>query len=214
MMYSTSIIIAAPRRIGDPCAWKQSYKRLPPHLCRIIGPCPPPPDIFSILASCIDLRTASDLSVENEKGYHGWIIARIYNTTIIKGHVPTDGRIEDTTSYRTEVCGTIELLAVYGMIQSVYNWNATTIEDVCSSDSALNRIWNKGKDYVYDQYRPDANAITSARVLLASCKHINIFPTLVRGYADKRGHQYTLQEETNIQTDGLAGKAHANIPPE
>jgi hypothetical protein len=99
MKDSTSNNIAAPRRISDPCSWMQSYKILPLHLRRIIGPCPPPPDIFSITPSGIDLRTASDGSVENEKGYHGWIIARMDNNIIIKGYGPTDGIIKDTTIY-------------------------------------------------------------------------------------------------------------------
>jgi hypothetical protein len=34
------------------------------------------------------------------------------NTTIIEGYGPTDVIIEDTTSYRTEVCGTIAVLTV------------------------------------------------------------------------------------------------------
>jgi hypothetical protein len=136
------------------------------------------------------------------------------NKTIIKGYGPTDGRIEDTTSYRTDFCGTITVLAVYGMIHSVYTWNAATIEHVCDSESALNHIWNKEKDGVLNQYRPDAGAITAARVLLSSMKHTNISPKWVRGHADKIGPPYTIQEEINMQTDQLAGKAPANFPPE
>jgi hypothetical protein len=211
---STIINAASLKRISDPCPWTQSYKRLPAHLCRVIGTCPSPPDILSITPSGIDLRTASDGSVENEKGYPGWIIVRMDNTTLIKGYGSTYGRIEDTTSYRTEVCSTIAILAVYGMVQSVYNWNAATIEHVFDSESALNHIWNKEKDVVFDQYRPDADAITAARVLLSSTKHTHISPKWVRGHADKMGPPYTLQEEINMQTDRLTGKAHANQPPE
>jgi hypothetical protein len=72
----------------------------------------------------ITLRTASDGSVENEKGYYGWIGATLDNATIIEGHGPTDGRIQDTTSYRTEVSGTIAILTIYNMIVEVYNWKA------------------------------------------------------------------------------------------
>jgi hypothetical protein len=75
---------------------------------RTIGPCPPPLEISDSIPS-----------VENEKGYHGCIIVHIDNTTIIEGYGPADGRIEDTASYRTEVCGTIAVLAVYGTIQSI-----------------------------------------------------------------------------------------------
>jgi hypothetical protein len=71
--------------------------------------------------------------------------------------------MEDTTSYRTEVCGTIAVLAVYGMTQSVDKWNASTIEHVCDSESALDHIWNKEKDGIFDQSRPDAYAITAVR---------------------------------------------------
>jgi hypothetical protein len=88
----------------------------------------------------MELRTASDGSVENERGYHGWIIALMDNTAIIEGCGPTDGNIKDTTSYRTEVCSTLTVLVVYGMIQAVYSWNASNIEHVCDSESALNRV--------------------------------------------------------------------------
>jgi hypothetical protein len=49
----------------------------------------------------IALWTASDGSVENEKGYHGWIVATPENATSIEGNCPTDCRIKYTTSYRT-----------------------------------------------------------------------------------------------------------------
>jgi hypothetical protein len=81
---STSIEVAVPRRMSDHCPWTQAYKRLPAHLRCIIGPCPPPPEIFSNIPLDIDLRTTSDGLVENEKGYHGWIIARMDNTTLIE----------------------------------------------------------------------------------------------------------------------------------
>jgi hypothetical protein len=180
----------------------------------MIGPCPPPPDIFDIIPSDIQLRTASDGSVENENGYHGWIIARTDNTKIIEGYGPSYDRIENTTSYRTEFYGTIAVLTVYGMIQSVYKWQASTIEHVCDSESALDRIWNKEKDCVFDPSRPDADAITVAKLLLYNTKHTIISPLWVRGHADKRGLRYTLQEEINMQTDNLAKKAHTNLPLE
>jgi hypothetical protein len=52
--------------------------------------------LFHLIVT-IALRTASDGSVENEKGYHGWIVATLDNATIIEGHGPTEGRIKDTT---------------------------------------------------------------------------------------------------------------------
>jgi hypothetical protein len=99
------------------------------------------------------------------------------------------------------------------MIQSAYNWNAATIEHVYNSESALNCIWNKDKDGIFDQSRPDTNTITAARVPLSSTKHTNIYSKWVRGNACRRGPPYTLEEEINMQTDQLAGKAHANLPP-
>jgi hypothetical protein len=116
------------------------------------------------------------VQLKMKKGYHGWIIARMDNKKIVKGYGPTDGIIDVTTSYRTEVYGTIAVLVVYGMIQSVYNWNAATIEHVWDSESALNRIWNKEKDGIFEQLRPASEAITAARVLLLSMKHTNISP--------------------------------------
>jgi hypothetical protein len=73
---------------------------------------PPSLDIYIIATSGIEWRTASGGSVENKRGYHGWLIARMDNTTIIEGCGPMDGRIKDATSYRTELCGAIAVLAV------------------------------------------------------------------------------------------------------
>jgi hypothetical protein len=136
------------------------------------------------------------------------------NTTIIEGYGPTYGRIEDTTSYRTEVCGTITVLTVYGMIQLVYKWNAAMIEHVCDIESALDRISNNEKDGVFDHSRPDADSITAARLLLSAMKHTSVLPRWVRGHADKRGPSYKLQEEINMQTKKLVGKASINLPLE
>jgi hypothetical protein len=98
------------------------------------------------------------------------------------------------------------------MIQSVYKWHTSTIEHVCDSESALDRIWNKEKDGIFDQSRPDADAMTVKRLLLSNTKHTIISPLWVRGHTDKRGPPYTLQEKINMQTDNLAGKAHINLP--
>jgi hypothetical protein len=174
----------------------------------------PPPGIFENTPSDVKLRKAIDGSVENENGYHGWIIARIDNTTIIEGCGPTDGRIEDTTSYRTVVCGTIEVIAVYDMVHSVYKRNASTIEHVCYSESALDLTWNKEKYGIFDHSRKDTDAITAVRLILYTMKHTIISPLLVTGHADKRGPSYRLQEEINIQIDNLAGKAQINLPLE
>jgi hypothetical protein len=76
------------------------------------------------------LRMVSDGSVEKEIGYHGWIVALMDNIMIMEIHGPTYGLIQDMTSYRTEVCRTITILAIYNIIVKVYNWKARTIEHV------------------------------------------------------------------------------------
>jgi hypothetical protein len=102
------------------------------------------------------------------------------------------------------------VLAVYGMIQSVYKWNdSTTIEQVCDSESALNRIWSKEKYGIFDQSRPYADA--AAILLLSTTNRTIIYPLWVRGNADERGPSYTLQEEIDMQTDNLSRKAHINL---
>jgi hypothetical protein len=109
------------------------------------------------------------------------------NTTIIEGYGPTDGRIEDTTSYRTEVCVTIAVLDIYGMMQSLYKWHASTVEHVCDSESALDCIWNKDKEVIFDQSITDADAITAARLPLSNTKQRIISPRWVKVNAGKRG---------------------------
>jgi hypothetical protein len=67
----------------------------------------------------ISLWTASEGSVENERGCDGLMVALLDNSTIIEAHGPTNGHIQDTTSYRTEVSRIIEIIAIYNMIISV-----------------------------------------------------------------------------------------------
>jgi hypothetical protein len=81
------------------------------------------------------------------------------NSTIMEGHGPTDGCIQDETSYRAEVSGTIAILPIYNMIVKLYNWKAKYIKDVCDSESALDIIWNVEPDEVFDQSQPDYDVI-------------------------------------------------------
>jgi hypothetical protein len=73
------------------------------------------------------------------------------NSMIMEGHGQTDGRIQDTTSYITEVSGTLAILAIYNMIVKVYNWKAKDIEHVCDSKSTLDRIGNLEPDGLFYQ---------------------------------------------------------------
>jgi hypothetical protein len=146
----------------------------------------------------ITLRTASDGSVENEKGYHGWIVATLDSATIIEGHGPTNGRIQDKTSYRTEVSGTIAILKIYNIIVKVNDCKAKKIKHVCDSESAIDRIWNVEPDGFFDQSRPHADVILVAKVQVQKVKHTKSVPTWVRGHADKRGTPYTDQEQINM----------------
>jgi hypothetical protein len=82
---------------------------------------------------------------------------------------------------------------------------------VRDSKLALDRIWNKGKDCIFDQPSPDADAITSMRVLVSTTKHTTISPLWVRLHADKIGPSYTPQGGINMQTDKVAGKADLNL---
>jgi hypothetical protein len=60
---------------------------MPTHILCFIGPCTRPPQVFQTMTRSISLQTASDGSVENERGYHGWIVALMDNSTIIEGHI-------------------------------------------------------------------------------------------------------------------------------
>jgi hypothetical protein len=174
----------------------------------------PPPQEFRSMTSNIVIRTASNGSVENERGYHGWIIALTDNTTLIKGNRHTDGRIQVTTSYRTKVSGTIAILAIYNMMVKVYNWKAKEIEHACDSESVLDRIWNTEPDGVFEQSLPDSDIILVEKALINKAKHTKIIQTWVRGKADKRGPPYTDQEDFNMRSDKLAGNAHTTLPNE
>jgi hypothetical protein len=96
------------------------------------------------------------------------------------------------------------VLAVYGMIHSVYNWNTSTIEHISNRESALNHIWNKEKDGVFDKSRPNADARLATRKLLTSTRQTHVSPKWVRGHADKREFmvykQQTLLRQITAET--------------
>jgi hypothetical protein len=64
---------------------------------------PSPPVIFCTKPSYINQPAARNGPVENAKGCHGWIIARMDNTKIIEGYGPTDGRINGGNPFNKSV---------------------------------------------------------------------------------------------------------------
>jgi hypothetical protein len=59
------------------------------------------------------------------------------HTTIIEGHGTTYGCIQDTASYRTEVCRMIAILAIYSLIVKLYNWRAKDVDLILSLEYLL-----------------------------------------------------------------------------
>jgi hypothetical protein len=125
------IILPIARTLHFPCPWNTQYQLLPTHLICIIVPFPTPPQIFQSIDSLTHIRSASDGSVIHNKGFQGWLGAKLGNTLLIQGFGATDGRLEDVSSYRAEICGNITAFTIISLIQKSYGFSPPTIEHIC-----------------------------------------------------------------------------------
>jgi hypothetical protein len=70
-------------------------------------------------------------------GYQGWLIATLNNEILPDDFGAMDGRVEDTHSYRCEVCGNIAAFAILNIIRCVYGFSPSTVEHVCDNQSTI-----------------------------------------------------------------------------
>jgi hypothetical protein len=54
------------------------------------------------------------------------MIATLDNDIILEGFGATDGRVEDTHSYRAELCGNIATFSILNIIRRVYGFIPTS----------------------------------------------------------------------------------------
>jgi hypothetical protein len=87
---------------------------------------------------------------------------------------------------------------VFTIIRKVYGFSPAFIEHVCDNQTAISATWKDENISVFDKTKPDADVAKLAK----------------NGIADLQlnGHPFSPQEELNILTDGLSGKAQNLLP--
>jgi hypothetical protein len=86
---------------------------------------------------------------------------------------------------------------------------------ICDNKSAITATWKDENISVFDETKPDADVAKVARNSIAALQPFSTVKSFwVEGHADKRGPSFSLQEELNILTDGLAALAQTALPPD
>jgi hypothetical protein len=168
------------------CPWQTQYQRLRSHLRRIIVPCPPPPQCFENLPSSTTIHSTSYGSVLHSLGYQGWFIATLDNGILLEGVGATYGRVEDTHSYKEELCGNIATLSILNIIRCVYGFNPPDIEHVCDNQSDITATWKENTLSVFDKTEPDYDVIMVARSAISELQQLSTVKAFwVSSHADK-----------------------------
>jgi hypothetical protein len=168
------------------CPWRTQYQRPPSHLCRIIGPCPPPSQCFQNLLSSTNIRSASEGSFLHSLGCQGCLIVTLDNGILIKGFGSTYDRVEDTHSYRAELCGNIATFSILNIIRCVYGFTPPVIEHVCDNQSTITDTWKKNTLSVFAKTKPDVDVIMVARSAISELQQfLTVKAFWVRSHADK-----------------------------
>jgi hypothetical protein len=165
------------------------------------------------MRSTSPIISASDGSVLDCPGYQGWLVATLDNEILIQSFGATDGRVEDTNSYRAELCGNVATFAIINIIRRIYGFAPHSIQHVCGNQSAITATWKHDTLSVFDKTKPDPDVIIVDRVYLSEL-HLNspAKPYWVASHSDKRGPPYTIQEKLNILTDKLTERAQTELP--
>jgi hypothetical protein len=195
------------------CPCRKQSELLPTHLRRIIGPCHSPPQCFQSIHQLTNIRSASDGSVLFCQGFQGLLIAKLDNEVLIQGFGATDGRLEDTSSYRANICGSIATFTVLTLIRKVYGFFPPNIEHVCGNKYAITATWKYENISVFDKTKSDTDVTKVARNSIADLHAFsNIKAYWAEDHTDKRGSPFSPQEEINILMDGLVTKTQTMKP--
>jgi hypothetical protein len=112
-------------------------------------------------------RSVSDRSVLHSQGVQGCVIAKLDNEVIVQGCGATEGRVDDVSSYRTEICGNITTFTVILLLRKSYGFPTPSIEHVCDNQSAISATWKDKTISVFDHMKPDAHVDKVARNAIA-----------------------------------------------
>jgi hypothetical protein len=95
----------------------------------------------------------------------------------------------------------------------VYGFSPASIKHVCDNKSAINATWKDKSISVFDKTKSDADVAKVARNAIADIQqHSQVNAFWVEGHPEKCGPPFSPQEERNILTDALDGKAQSSLP--
>jgi hypothetical protein len=133
--------------------------------------------------------------VIHNQGFQGWLVEKLDNEVIIHGFGATDGRIEDVSSYRADICGNIATFTIINLIRKVYGFSPPTIEHGCNHKSAIAATWKDENISVFDNTKPDADVAKVARNAIADLQPFSTIKSLwVKGHAYTCGPPFLPQE--------------------
>jgi hypothetical protein len=153
--------------------------------------------------------------VIHNQGFQYWCVAKIDNEVLRQGFGATDGRMEDVSLYRADICGNIATFAIVTLIRKVYGFSPPSIEHACDNKSAITATQKDDNSSVFDKTKPDSDLAKVAQNAIADLQPVyTVKPFWVEGHTEKRGPPFSPQEELNILTDGLTTLAQTELPPD
>jgi hypothetical protein len=140
------------------------------------------------------------------------MIAKLSNEILVQGFCATDGRIEDVSSYRADICGNIATFTILTLIRKVYGFFYPSIQHVCDNKSAINATWKDENISVFYKTKPDADVAKVARLAISDIQqHSQVDTFCVEGHANTHSPPFSPQEAFNILTYTLASKAQTSL---
>jgi hypothetical protein len=123
------------------------------------------------------------------------LITKLDNDVLIQGFGTTDGRAEDVSKYRADICGNTATFTFFTFNRKIYGFSPPSIEHVCDNQSAISATWKDENIIVFDKTKPDADVAKVARSSISNLQiHSNVNTYLVEGHSDKRGTPFSPHE--------------------
>jgi hypothetical protein len=180
-----------------------SFLTLPRHIQQLTGDIPalptPPPFDFD---EPVDLLIATDGSVLFGVGYRGWVLATKEETILLCGGGPDDGIQSLMTSYRSELGGLVDGIAVLGTLFRSGAMNIRSIRFIYDNESAVTAARRPKSESIFHNTTCDWDLIATIQDLIVRwCKGITLSFHWVKGNADRIDRPLTRDERLNIEAD-------------
>jgi hypothetical protein len=180
------IINTAPQEVYFPCPWRHQYELIPTKMYHWSMP------------NILTMIPTNQFPYKNQicKRWIGLTRSGLSRLADCKlGFGATDGRIEDVSSYRAEICRNVTTFTSFNLIRKVYVFSTPSIEHVCNNKSAINATWKDENISIFNKMKPDAGIAKFARNAIADIQqHSQVSAFWVEGHADKCGPPLSTQE--------------------